>query len=576
MGKNNIVVLGIHYFGHDSGAALVQNGKVVAAINEEKIRNIKHCGGYPTKSIEEVFKIAKLEPSQVDAVAIAGIMGEEFLPLSQMFPNYRSLFSYFSLLKAHKKGLEHLSSYLERIMKMDPIRNFLNTLGVPLNELIFVEHHAAHAAAAYYLSPWNFDDEVLILTADGQGDGLSSTVNIGHKSNIERIENSETSYYDSLGLSFYSQITAYLGMNWAFDAYKVMGLAPYGKTTLSIDKIKHIIDIDTTNPLKFRNKMNAFLYAMQPKLRELLKEDRFDNIAAATQSCFETLITKWVSSAVEKTGIRKIACGGGNFLNVKANRKILSLDNVDDIFFCPAAGDDGIAVGAALKGYFEMASRDGIKPTKEPLKGNYFGSSFTNEQIKDTLKKRGMLDKAQYIDDIDEEVGELLATSNMVVARFSDRLEWGPRALGNRSILANASDIRVVRKINNAIKMRDFWMPFGPSILSTRIDDYLINPMESPYMMMAFDTTEKRDDISAGLHPYDFTSRPQTVNSEYNSGYERVLKSFESKTSIGGILNTSFNIHGYPIVWDPERALDTLENSSLDVLAIGNYLIKKN
>ena len=375
--------------------------------------------------------------------------------------------------------------------------------------------------------------------------------------------------------SFYSQITALLGMDWGFDAYKIMGLAPYGKPELSIDRIKQIIDIDKTNPLKFRNKIDAYMHTMQPKLRELLKKDRFDNIAAATQSWFETLITKWVSNAVEKTGIRKIACAGGSFLNVKANRKILSLDDIDDAFFCPAASDEGLAVGAALKGYFEIALRDGIKPIKEPLKSNYFGSSFTNDQIKEVLKNHDMLDKAQYVDDIDDEVGELLATSDMVVARFSGRLEWGPRALGNRSILANPSDSRTVRKINNAIKMRDFWMPFGPSILSTRIDDYLVEPMNSPYMMLAFDTTEKRDDISAALHPYDFTSRPQTVTSEYNSGYEKVLKSFESKTGIGGVLNTSFNIHGYPIVWNPERALDTLNNSSLDALAIGNYLVKK-
>ena len=575
MSRNNITVLGIHYFIHDAGAALVQNGKVLASINEEKIRNVKHCGGYPTKSIGEVFKIAKLDPSEVDAVAIVGIMGEKILPLSEMFPNYRSLFSYFSLLTGHKKGIELLTSYLQRIKKIDAIKNELTKLGIPLNEIIFVEHHAAHAAAACYLSPWDLDEEVMVLTLDGQGDGISSTVNIGHKGEIRRVENSETSYYNSLAQSFYSQITAHLGMAWGFDAYKVMGLAPYGKPELSIDRIKQIIDIDKTNPLKFRNKIDAYMRAMQPKLRDLLKNDRFDNIAAATQSWFETLITKWVSNAVEKTGIRKIACAGGSFLNVKANRKILSLDDVDDVFFCPAASDEGLAVGAALKGYFEIALRDGIKPVKEHLKSNYFGSSFTNDQIKDALKNHDMLDKAQYVDDIDDEVGELLATSDMVVARFSGRLEWGPRALGNRSILANPSDPRIVRKINNAIKMRDFWMPFGPSILSTRIDDYLVDPINSPYMMLAFDTTEKRDDISAALHPYDFTSRPQTVTPEYNSGYEKVLKSFESKTGIGGVLNTSFNIHGYPIVWDPERALDTLNNSSLDALAIGNYLVKK-
>jgi carbamoyltransferase len=315
---------------------------------------------------------------------------------------------------------------------------------------------------------------------------------------------------------------------------------------------------------------------IQKKLAELLHMKRFDNIAAATQVWFEKLLTSWVENVVKKTDVRKIACAGGDFLNVKANQSILQLDCIDDAFFCPAASDEGLAVGAALSGYAELELQNGHKPIKIPLVSNYFGSSFTNEQIKTSLSKHNLLEKAEFIEDIDSEVGELLAKSKNIIGRFSGQMEWGPRGLGNRSIIADPSNSDLVRRINKAVKMRDFWMPFGPSILASRIDDYLINGRIAPYMVLAFDTTEKRNDLIAAIHPYDFTCRPQTVNSTYNEAYEKVIQTFEAKTGNGAILNTSFNLHGDAIVWDPEAALHTFQNSDLDVLAIGNYLLKKD
>ena len=344
----------------------------------------------------------------------------------------------------------------------------------------------------------------------------------------------------------------------------------------TINEIKQLIGIDPENPLRFKNKTGRiFIEKMQPKLEELLRGKRFDDIAAATQEWFEKLTTTWVSNAIEKTKVHKIACSGGTFLNVKANRAILSLDCVEDAFFCPAAGDDGLAVAAALTGYYELVIQDGISPNHIPLKSNYFGTSFSNEEIESSLKKHNLLENAQFVDDIDDEIGELISKPDTIVARFSGAMEWGPRGLGNRSILADPSNPNIVRKINKAIKMRDFWMPFGPSILSSRMDEYLIDAEIAPYMILAFDTTEKRNDLAAAIHPYDLTCRPQTVNSEYNKNYETVLKSFESKTGIGGILNTSFNLHGFPIVYSPDIAINTFKNSKLDVLSLGNYLIKK-
>ena len=574
MPKTYTTILGIHY-GHDGGVAIVQNGKVVAAINEERMRNIKHYNGIPSFSLNEIFKISKIHPSEIDAIAIVGISDMTKFSESSAFPIYAHLYYTWNPITLNPKTASSFTSHNYRFRDIDEIKTILTEIGVPLKEILFVEHHLGHAAGAYYLSQWNLDEKVLIFTADAAGDGLSSTVSIGHKGEIERVKDSESTYYHSLGYSFFGEITNYLGMVEGDHEYKVMGLAPYGKSSYCLDKIKKIIDIDSSNPLKFKNNMNCLKPSFEIELGKILRGQRFDNVAAAAQEWLEILKEKWVKSAIAKTGIHKIACAGGNFLNVKANQKLLALEEVDDAFFCPASGDEGLAVGAALIGYYEMSMMSGKKPENVPLKDTYFGSSFSNEEIEESLKKHGLLDKVEYIDDIDAAVGELLAKDSNIVARFSGQMEWGPRGLGNRSIIANPSDHAVIRKINHAIKMRDFWMPFGPSILESRMQDYVVNPTNAPYMILAFDTTEKRNEISAAIHPYDLTCRPQTVNSDYNPGYEKVLKSFENKTGIGAVLNTSFNLHGNPIVWSPEIAIDTFNNSDLDAVALGNYLLKK-
>jgi len=574
MPKTYTTILGIHY-GHDGGVAIVQNGKVVAAINEERMRNIKHYNGIPSFSLNEIFKISKIHPSEIDAIAIVGISDMTKFSESSAFPIYAHLYYTWNPITLNPKTASSFTSHNYRFRDIDEIKTILTEIGVQIKEILFVEHHLGHAAGAYYLSQWNLDEKVLIFTADAAGDGLSSTVSIGHKGEIERVKDSESTYYHSLGYSFFGEITNYLGMVEGDHEYKVMGLAPYGKSSYCLDKIKKIIDIDSSNPLKFKNNMNCLKPSFEIELGKILRGQRFDNVAAAAQEWLEILKEKWVKSAIAKTGIHKIACAGGNFLNVKANQKLLALEEVDDAFFCPASGDEGLAVGAALIGYYEMSMMSGKKPENIPLKDTYLGSSFSNEEIEESLKKHSLLEKAEYIDDIDETVGELLTKDSNIVARFSGKMEWGPRGLGNRSILANPSDYGVIRKINHAIKMRDFWMPFGPSILESRMRDYVVNPINAPYMILAFDTTEKRSEMSAAIHPYDLTCRPQTVIAEYNPGYEKVLKSFEAKTGIGAILNTSFNIHGKPIVWSPDIAIGTFNNSELDAVAIGNYLLKK-
>ncbi|NQE54757.1 hypothetical protein C5S29_14300 [ANME-1 cluster archaeon GoMg3.2] len=564
--KKEIVVLGIHN-GHNASAALVKNGSVVAAIQEERLVNEKNYSGTPRNSIRKVFEIANIHPDEVDLIAIASLV-QTHIPLKERPFHVKLYERYAFLFKTHKMR-KLLINFLHKSMNMEEIIDVLKELGIEKKELMFVEHHFAHAACAYYQRPW--DDETLVLTLDGAGDGLCASVNIGHDFNIERV--AATTAYNSPSNVFYSEITGYLGLKRWDHEYKVMGMAPYGIAEDCIDEIRRIVRVNPKKPLEFENTIGAYVIYVQKKLSKMLAEKRFDNISAATQKHFEDILTEWMRNAIEETGLSKICCAGGAFLNVKANKVLREMEEVDDIFFYPAAGDEGIAVGAAMESYYRFCEREGITSRRERLGPIYYGMEYNNDYIEGTLKNAGWLEKAEYIGNVEEEVGELIA-SNKVIAVFNGCVEWGPRALGNRSILADPRGLRVIRKLNFAIKHRDFWMPFTPSILEERAEDYLQDYRFAPYMIEAFDTNEKADEIIAALHPRDKTARPQVVNN-WNPNYKRILKSFEDITGVGGVLNTSFNLHGYPLVGTPETALWTFENSGLDGLAIGNWLVSK-
>lgn len=567
MAKRNVTVLGVND-GHDAGAAIVRNGKVLAAIQEERLVNVKHYSGVPRESIKAVLKVAKIHPSEIDIIAIVGLI-RTVAPLMEEKSLKVKLFNKLSPYLANHTFAKLFRKFLHKFRKMEELRKIFVELKIEDKEVMFIEHHLSHASCAYRMSPWSDNEPVLILTADGAGDLLSATVNIGQKGEINRI--ASTLYYHSLGNVFYSEITRYLGMKPWDHEYKVMGLAPYGNPEYCIEKIKKIIRINPQKPLEFQNIIGKYREYVQQKFKKLLEGQRFDNIAAATQLWFEILITNWVRNAIEVTGIHKVACAGGLFLNIKANKRILEMPEVEDAFFFPPAGDDGTPIGAALQAYYAYCLREGLRPEKHPLEDLYYGLAYEDEYIKDVLKKTDWIDKAEYYDEIDSIVGELIAKGK-VIARFDGRFEFGPRALGNRSILADARDYKTVWKVNFMIKHRDFWMPFAPTILEERMHEYLKNPRPARYMILSFDTTEKRDDIVAAIHPRDFTCRPQTLN-EWNPKYRKVLKTFEEITGVGGLLNTSFNLHGYPIVGTPEMAVWTFENSKLDALAIGNFLV---
>lgn len=581
MPKRHVTIFSFHD-GHDASAALIRDGRVLAAVQEERLNNIKHYAGTPVLSMSEVFRIAQIHPSEVDLIAIVNLVrvtpqsskktpSENLTKESKL--NHRiwqamHLVGYIPFVAGHKYANFYVKS-LHKLREMRQIRKILEKLDLFDKEIVFVEHHLAHASVAYRSAPWNYDENTLVFTADGAGDGLSSTVSICRNGEIERIASS--TYFDSLGNAFYGMITAHLGLRPWHDEYKTMGLAPYGKPQRLIDKMRRIIILNPDKPLEFKNNISPFI---ESKLRIMLCGRRFDDIAAAAQMHLEELLVSWIKKAIEITDVHKIACSGGVFLNVKANKKIAEIPEVEQAFFYPDSGDSGTTVGAALQAYFDYCKREGIKAKKVAITDIYYGPSYLNEQIEQVLKKTGWISNAEYNDEIDSLVGEYVAEGK-IIARFKGSMEWGPRGLGNRSILADPRDLKVIGKINFAIKHRDFWMPFAPSIIEKGMDEYFLNPMPSPYMIRAFDTTEKRDQISAAIHPADKTCRPQTVNDSWNIDYRKVIEVFQERTGVGGVLNTSLNLHGFPIVCTPLQALKTFEKSKLDGLALGNYFLTK-
>jgi len=297
-------------------------------------------------------------------------------------------------------------------------------------------------------------------------------------------------------------------------------------------------------------------------------------LLAACQQAFEELMVQWVKNAIAATGVRKVTAAGGAFLNVKANKLIRELPEVESLYVYPASDDSGTPIGAAILGTLHLCRRKGVEPQLDLPRDMYLGLSFAEEELETAARASGL--PYRRMNDSANEVAQLL-TEGKIVARFDGAEEVGPRSLGNRSILADPRDLRVIRKLNFAIKQRDFWMPFAASVLDEEKHRYIRNPSDwAFYMIEAFDTTpEGAESLVAGTHPFDRTIRPQLVN-DLNPAFRDLIRAFRARTGVGGVLNTSFNLHGYPIVGTPEIALDTLKKSELDVVALGPFLVSKS
>jgi len=569
-------ILGVHD-GHIATATLLEDGEILACISEERLNRIKEWNGLPKRAIAKVLEITNTSVNEIEKVAFTS----QLPPLTRDQINLTKFsakpFIFGTMNHILPKSAMRKNWWVDFAVKhfkrkKSEIYSFFGDSGISKDKIIFVNHHLAHAYTLF-LNWWQQNEDMLILTLDGSGDGLSGTVNVCRNPfELETIERINT--YNSIG-TFYSRLTEYLGLKPLSHEYKVMGMAGYGNEKYFMPIYQKLKDrFYTVDGLRFKNLSGCWGKDYLPRFYKEFKKTRFDNLCAGAQKLMEELIVEWVKNAISKTGIRNVFCSGGVFMNVKVNMKILKdVDEIERFFVFPSCGDDSAPIGAAIYAYKECCRETGEKFSVKPLTSIYWGQEYSNEEIEPLLTNYSH----EYIKDVDKYVGEKLVEGK-VIARCTGRLEWGARALGNRSILARSDNPRVVRNINAMIKFRDFWMPFASTIIAERSNEYLINPknIKSPYMIMSFDATEKaKKDLIAGLHRYDFTCRPQTLERELNPNYYNILKSFEKETGIGGILNTSFNLHGDPVVCSPKDALCTFDNSGLDILVMNNYVITK-
>jgi len=584
-----MVVLGISET-HCATAALLVDGAVVGCASEERFSRLKNDAGYPRRAIDALLRELALAPAQIDHVVLAGTRIPSYAWMNRVMRDEAYVRQYYGVrLDAPRRGLAGRARKLgARLGLLDPApgkapltdaerRGLVAAhLGLDAGRVAIVDHHACHAAAAYLGSPFG-GAPALVLTNDNSGDGLCATVSTGRGTAVERHE-ATRSGPGSLG-SFYTLVTLLLGMKPGEHEYKVMGLAPYAparQAERALAALRDVFDFAEGRPCRFEWRRRGPLY------RALLDATlglRFDAIAGGAQRLLEEALGAWARLMHARHGGERLALGGGVFMNVKANMLLAGEDWVRDLFVFPSCGDESNAVGAAYLGYLDLCARQGVPPAPVPFGPAYLGPGLGDAQAEAVIRARDLAARYRVSEHerIEARIAELLV-SDGVVARCAGRMEFGARALGNRSILANPSDHRVVGLINRMIKNRDFWMPFAPSVLREREADYLVNPkgLASPYMMLAFPTNPKRrDEIVAALHPQDATARAHIVDEAWNPAYHRVLREFEARTGIGAVLNTSFNLHGEPLVCSAEDAVDTFERSGLPHLALGRFLISK-
>ncbi|MEM5801226.1 MAG: carbamoyltransferase C-terminal domain-containing protein [Candidatus Aenigmatarchaeota archaeon] len=582
----SINVLGIND-GHPSSICLIRDGKVLYAAMEERFDRIKNSVNFPILSIKNCLSYTNTKPEEIDLIAFSS-KDIDPIDLNKLAENKQDTrltvlsFSYISsfLPISAVDKLCIVGSKIRSLIKMKryffEYKKQLEKLGLKNAKVIFYDHHTVHAATAYYFKQEK-PKKVLIFTCDGEGDGLCATVCIGEKNEIKR--EVEIPFFHSIG-KMYNEVTWYLGLKPWEHEYKVMGLAPYSDekhAKKTWDVFKDMVSIDKKDKRKFRNNTHKWAHTYGLLLKKKLYKHRFDSIAYSIQRLTEEVLTEWVKNNIEYYGINDIMLSGGVFMNVKANQKIMDMPCVNSIFVVPSCGDESSAIGAAMLGYIDICKENGVNPDFKEVKDLYLGPDFNNI-IENSLKKLSKIKyKIEYYDEIEDKIATIIKSGG-IVARFSDRMEFGARALGNRSILANPSDLRVIREINRQIKQRDFWMPFAPVILRERAKDYIIKRKDcnDQYMILSFKSTPlAQKELISTLHPFDLTCRPQVLDKDWNFSYYNIIKSFEDITGIGALLNTSFNLHGEPIVCTPKDAISTLERSGLKYLSIGNYLIIK-
>lgn len=586
-------ILGINV-SKNATASLLKDGQIIVCIQEERLTRVKNQSGFPFKSVEFCLNYAQISLDQVDLMAFgaknpfaaiwfrtskqktaenlrgtdnsfSSFLAEvsKFAPFALIIYQslYRFVYLFFKLAKPIIKYL-----YIQRLS---------TKLNFPKSKMIFFDHHLSHGFAANYIFGKS-EEKRLVITNDGAGDSTCGKVFIVKKAHWSEIAKTPNKY--SLAYVYY-YVTKLLGFIPDEEEYKVMGLAPYASKEKGESVLKTFKQLIWVEGLSFKSKTERVSF--RSFLQANLGCVRFDLIASAVQRLVEDLLVTQVRNAILKTGIKEVVLGGGLAMNIKANMEVLKLPDVSKLLVCPSSSDESVAIGACFLGYKSLCDKLGENFNCLKLDDLYLGPEYKEKDIEIAVRKMQTTVKVR-VRKLKKEASSFvvagLLAKGKVVARFCGRGEFGARALGNRSILANPTKVEIINILNSQIKNRDFWMPFAPTIIEERVSKYLVNPknIDSPFMMIGFKITKQaREQIPAAIHPYDQTCRPQILKREQNSDYYDIIRQFEKLTGVGALLNTSFNLHGEPIVCTPEDAINTFTNSGLEYLLLENYLIKK-
>lgn len=585
-------ILGISAFYHDSAACLVKDGEILSAAQEERFTRKKHDHNFPQKAIEFCLKDAGISAEQLDLIAF---YDKPFLKFERLLETYLAYapVGIKSFIKAMPLWIK------EKLWMKEMIKEKLGYTG----KIIFPEHHESHAASAFYPSAYN---KAAIITMDGVGEWTTTSYGIGEGNEIQLF--ADIKFPHSLGL-LYSALTYYTGFKVNSGEYKVMGLAPYGEPKYKKLIYDHLIDVKEDG--SFRMNMEYFNYCQgltmtnekfnklfggPPRIPETNLTQKQMDIARSLQEVTEEIVLKIGSHVYKETKSKNLCLAGGVALNCVANGRLLREGPFENIWIQPAAGDAGGALGAALIGWYKYHNkpRTAADGKSDKQKGSYLGPQFTDEEIKSFVQSLNLSAKKYDEDELIETTANLI-NSDKVIGWFDGKMEFGPCALGSRTIIGDARSPKMQATMNIKIKFREGFRPFAPSVLFEKVSEYFEIEKESPYMLLTADVKKERripmtdeeqkkwgidklnvirSDIPAVTH-VDYSARLQTVHKETNPRYHKLISKFEEKTGCAVIINTSFNVRGEPIVCTPEDAYRCFMRTNMDYLVLGSYILNK-
>lgn len=558
-------ILGISAYYHDSAAALVKDGELIAAVQEERFTRKKHDEAFPFNAIKFCLEKAGIDINEVDYV---GFYDKPFVKFERLLKTHLEFFprGFKGFLTAMPIWLRH-KLWLKEVIRKE--------LGYKKDNILFNEHHLSHAASAFLVSPF---EESAIITVDGVGEWSTATYGIGRGNDINLFY--EIRFPHSLGL-LYSAFTYYLGFKVNSAEYKVMGLAPYGKPRY-YDRLKELIEVRDDGSfvmnmkyfeypygLKMTNGFFDKLFGGPPRKPETEVTEREADIAASVQKITEEIMLKMANYVHKQTGMKNLCMAGGVALNCVANGRLLRESPFENIYIQPAAGDAGGAVGVAFYIYNTVLKH----PRRFVMNHAYFGTEYSDEEIKRTLEQFSAPYSELEREELIQQVARHLAEGK-IIGWFQGRMEFGPRALGARSILADPRRAEMKDIINAKVKHREAFRPFAPTVLEEKVNEFFEFDGKSPFMLLVAHTKDGFKRIPAVTH-VDGTARLQTISREDNPLYYDLISEFERLTGVPVILNTSFNVRGEPIVCSPEDAYRCFMRTGLDYLAIGPFLLDK-